>query len=123
MSTSLALQCTCGLVKGAVQVRPDRPGNRLVNMFARAANSVADLDTIQGPVQQRIYRRHAIGEQGILDAHDTMPASLIACTLWRLLQRRLRGEHHRSPFFDESGQPIVALHVLEHGEHAVSEAR
>ena len=202
MSASLMLQCTCGLVKGAVQVRPGRPGNRLVchcndcqefaryleradeilddhggtdiyqvspadlaltdgtdqiacvrltpngllrwyaaccrtpigntlptrampfvgliNMFARAANSAADLDAIQGPVEQHIYGRHATGDRSTLDAHETMPASLIAGTIWRLLQRRLRGEHRRSPFFDQSGQPIITPHVRNKAEKQVA---
>ena len=91
---------------------PGLPVVGMINVFAHTSNSPAEVDAFQGPAKLRIYARHAGGDQSTLDAHDAMPAALIAGTMWKLLQRRLRGEHRKSPFFDQAGRPIAPAHVL-----------
>ncbi len=56
-----------------------------------------------GPVHARINARYAKGDRSELDAHDRVPLSVLVRVVWKLLHWRLRGDRHRSPFFDTTG--------------------
>ncbi len=75
------------------------------------------LDEMLGPVSLRIMGRHATGDREALDAHDGFLPSQFVGILWKLLKWRVRGDHRRSPFFDEkTGDPIAEASLV--GEKA-----
>ena len=76
------------------------------------------LDGPLGPVSVRVHGRFAKGGRDDLYAHDRVPLALIFSTFGRILRRRIRGDHKRSPFFDpKTGEPAVAPKTLSKSEH------
>jgi hypothetical protein len=71
------------------------------------------LDDVLGPVRIRVQKRHAIGMVPTLDAHDGFSVGHVLGIGRRILGWRLRGDHRRSPFFDEAtGVPIAEPQTL-----------
>ena len=66
-----------------------------------------DPDSVFGPLLFRVHGRYAQGDTRALNAHPRAPLSLF----WRfgrmVLGTRLRGDHRRSPFFQDNGTPVV----------------
>lgn len=82
------------------------------------------LDGLLGPVQGGVHGRFAKGDRSKLRAHDRAPFSLIARSIGKILKRRLRGDHRRSPFFDtRTGNPVVTPRVLSEAERQELESR
>jgi hypothetical protein len=70
------------------------------------------LDAELGPVRARIQARFAVGRPEGPKVYDGAPLSMVAPIMARLVGWRLRGDHKRSPFFDnETGEPVVAPRV------------
>jgi hypothetical protein len=75
-----------------------------------------ERDETLGPMRARGHARFAKGTPP--DAHASFPASVIARALWIAVAARLRGDHRRSPFFDEAGAPVSTPRVLTEEELA-----
>ena len=64
-------------------------------------------DETLGPVRAGVNGRYATGDRTEINAHDRTPLSVRFRVSRKLLWWRLRGDHNRSPFFDDTGAPMV----------------
>jgi hypothetical protein len=69
--------------------------------------SGASLDEVLGPVDPGVWARYATGDRSAINAYDGVPLSVLFRVAAKILSWRLRGDHRRSPFFDEAGAPVV----------------
>ena len=69
-------------------------------------------DETLGPVRAGVNGRYATGDRTEINAHDRAPLSLLFRMSRKLLGWRLRGDHNRSPFFDNTGAPTVVPRVV-----------
>jgi hypothetical protein len=70
--------------------------------------SGSSLDEVLGPVKSGVWARYATGDRSAINAYDGVPLSVLFQIAARVVCWRLRGDHRRSPFFDEAGVPIVS---------------
>ncbi len=70
-------------------------------------------DETLGPVRAGVNGRYATGDRTEINAHDRAPLSLLFRMSRKLLGWRLRGDHNRSPFFDNTGAPTVVPRVVK----------
>ena len=71
------------------------------------------LDEVIGPVRAGVHRRFARGDRAAIGAHDRVSLYMLARMLRKLIWWRLKGDHKRTPFFDETGTPAVEPRVGE----------
>jgi hypothetical protein len=119
------LRWYAGCCRTPIGNTPPTRGLPFVGLIHTCVDHVSDgrsRDETLGPIRARAHGRFAKGERAGLDAHDKAPASLILRFLRILVMARLRGDQARSPFFDASGAPIVAPHVLGEDEFRRVEA-
>lgn len=84
----------------------------------RETNGERALTDAAGPVRERIFGADAVG--GVPPgAHRKVPFSMIPPTLLALGARLRRGDHRRSPLFDEAGEPVVRPRVFADAERAM----
>ncbi len=78
-----------------------------------------------GPLKHGVNGRSALGDRESLDAHDSIPFSMLLDFMVKMLRWRLRGDHKRTPFFDAgSGELSAAPNVLSDAElEALKEQR
>ncbi len=69
-------------------------------------------DETLGPVRAGVNGRYATGDRTEINAHDRAPLSVLFRMSRKLLGWRLRGDHNRSPFFDNTGAPTVVPRVV-----------
>ena len=84
----------------------------LIHAFLDLAALDVPVDEALGLVRARAFKRFATGERSVINA---MPGSFWPFLLGgirRILGARLTGTYRSTPFFDESGKPIMAPHCL-----------
>jgi hypothetical protein len=69
-----------------------------------------------------VFARDALGDGKPPGAADGAPLSMAVPITAELLARRLRGDHRRSPFFDEDGRPVVMPRILNPAARAALDA-
>lgn len=95
------------------------PALPFVGLVTACLQSDAGLDATIGPPGRGVFGRYARGDRAEIAAHDAAPLALYADFLLRVLGRRLRGDHQRSPFFDPAtGRPRAEPWVLDATELA-----
>ena len=87
-----------------------------------AANDGKTVADILGEQRAGVHGRFARGDRDEIEAHDSAPISMIWGFMGRAIQRRLRGDHKRTPFFDpDTGALTVEPIVLD--QAALAELR
>ena len=71
------------------------------------AVSKQSLDEVIGPVRAGVHGRFARGNRAEIGAHDRAPLFMLVRIFPKLIWWRLKGDHKRTPFFDETGTPAV----------------
>lgn len=70
------------------------------------------LDELIGPVRAGVNGRYARGDRAEINAHDKASLCVLFRVYRKLIAWRLRGDHKRTPFFDETGVPVVEPRIL-----------
>jgi hypothetical protein len=79
------------------------------------------LDEVLGPVSARVMAKFAVGRLPTRDAQEAFSIAHVLRLLVSMLRWRLRGDHKRSPFFDNAtGEPVAAPRRIEPGYGAPS---
>lgn len=71
------------------------------------AVSKQSLDEAIGPVRAGVHGKFARGDRAEISAHDWAPLFVLVRMFPKLIWWRLKGDHKRTPFFDETGTPTV----------------
>lgn len=66
------------------------------------------LDEVIGPVRAGVHGRYARGDRAEIRANDRASLLVLVRNFRKLIWWRLKGDHRRTPFFDETGAPAVA---------------
>lgn len=66
------------------------------------------LDNVIGPVRAGVHGKFARGDRAEISAHDRASLIVLARMFRKLFWWRLKWDHKRTPFFDESGTPVAA---------------
>ena len=75
------------------------------------------LDSVLGPVRGKVFRRFAKGAYKLSPKQDRMPLGMLLRLAGLILLWRIRGDHKRSPFFDQrTGEPSTKPYVLSKEE-------
>ena len=103
----------CKTPFGNTMPTPNIPFAGMVTSCIQRRGGVS-LDSLIGPPGKGVYGRFAKGDRSAVNAYDSAPLAMIVSTLGKVLWRRLRGDHRRSPLFDKrSGQPAAVPLVLD----------
>ena len=107
----------CNTPIGNTLATPGLPFVGVINACAHPGTEGRSIDDVQGPVKACIMGRFAKGDRDGLDAHKSIPPSMMVRFMWNALRWRFRRDRRSTPFFDwDTRRPVVEPKVLSDAE-------